>query len=414
MPLRVFFHERFLAAIYILVTAIGTLSLFSKLPVALKAAYVPFVIMAALLFAMGYARKRAKVSLAYLKAYLLYILLMFAMTSVIYGVQSADGGHMLRGYEKLAFQTLTVLISVEAFYLFGRNAVNYTFYGFVLFYVISVVLALLRTGFAAAWSSILQFIVSPDYAEGFMKLLELHDAVFALGVFLIYFLLDGVKKNRLRFLVAVFFFLIGFKRIGFLAVAAALLFFLLLRKRPNTIYQTSLILGALIMLGGFAYIVLIKHHVFSFIMERLGINAMGREDLYEFINDYYEISVSYIGKGFEYITLLMKTTKKVGYLNLTHIQALHNGFLTVYIEFGFWGYFLWTGFWLLWFPVWTKQFGSKALLAQLLVSVYLFITYATDNTAFYFSTGIAARLMPMVFAWEGGKNEAGICGDDLI
>ena len=399
------FTEALLAALYIIITAVGTLSLFNGLPTALKAAYVPLVLLAAVLFLCGCKRENKKVSVNYLKQYLLYILLMFIMTSILYVVQKATVRHIVRGYEKLAFQTLTVLISVAAFYMFGRKAMDYTFYGFVLFYLISIALALVKTGFSGAWSSICLFVTSFGNATGFMKLLELHDAVFAFGMFIIYYLLKGVKKNIIPFCAAVFFFLIGFKRIGIAGVVLALAMYLILRKKPKHVFAVSLILGGLCMLTGFAYIAVIKYNIFGAVMNRLNLNTMGRVDLYNFINDYYRIGVTYIGKGFEYITLLMQSVKKAGYLNLEHIGALHNGYLTVYIEFGFFGYFLWTGFWLLWNPVWTKRRACCALLAQLLVTAYLFITYITDNTAFYFSTGIVARLLPMVFAQELRKVE---------
>ncbi len=135
---------------------------------------------------------------------------------------------------------------------------------------------------------------------------------------------------------------------------------------------------------------------------------MGRNDLFLFINDYYTVSPRFTGRGFEYITLLMRTAQH-SYIDMATTGAIHNDYITVFLEFGFFGYFIWTGYWLVWHPLWTERFGHKAVLAQLLVSVYLFVTYLTDNTAFYFSTGIVARLMPMAFArenWsEAGKHE---------
>ncbi len=324
---------------------------------------------------------------------------MFLMTSLIYALRRSNPDLVARGYEKLAYQTLTIAISVFAFYLFGKKAVDYTFYGFVLFYAAAIVIALLRSGFSDALSSIRLFLTDFGNARGFMKQLELHDAVFAFGIFILYYFLDGVKKNPGKLCLAVFFFLLGFKRIGVLAILLALPLGAILRKYCRDLKKTGMILGALIILAGLVYVAWIKNGRFAAVTGELGINTMGRNELFRFISDYYSVSPAFWGRGFEYITILLRDAR-VDYINLAKIGAIHNDYIKVFVEFGFFGYFLWTGYWLLWHQRWTGRFGNMAMLAQLLVSVYLFTTYTTDNTAFYFSTGLVARLVPMAFSLQ--------------
>lgn len=124
---------------------------------------------------------------------------------------------------------------------------------------------------------------------------------------------------------------------------------------------------------------------------------MGRNDLYDFVKEFYYIGITYKGQGFEFITLLFQNAE-YGTLNMAKIGALHNGFLTVYIEFGFIGFFIWNGFWLLSHMNWISRYGKETLRLYLVLTLYLFITYLTDNTAFYFYTGIIYRLLPLAFA----------------
>lgn len=395
--------EFLLAALYVLFTAVAALSLYGGLPTALKAAYVPFVCIGGWLW-LRRGGKRRQIASAYLKEYLLYILLMLVMTSVIYLAQRSEKALVVRGFEKLAFQSLTVAITVLAFFLFGKKAVDYTFYGFTVFFLTAIVFSLIRFGPADALSSVRTFILGFGEAKGFMRSLELHDAVFAVGVFVLYYYLDGVRKNPVKFCLAVFFFLLGFKRIGVLGLLLALPLGALLRRYCRDLKRTGLVLGALGVLGGFVYIVWIRNGGFAALTARLGVNSMGRDELYRFIGDYYSLSPRFIGRGFEYITLLMRSAEHP-YINMAGTGAIHNGYITVFLEFGFFGYFLWTGFWLIWHHAWTSRFGRTAMLAQLLVSVYLFVTYATDNTAFYFFTGLVGRLMPMAFAQKGRREE---------
>ena len=400
-----FSRERVFAVLYVLLTAVATLSLFSGFPTALKTAYIPFVCLGAWSWIRRTPDETKGIARAWLGEYLLYILLMFLMTSLIYALQKSDLALVARGYQKLAYQTLTIAISVFAFYLFGKKAVDYTFYGFVLFYTAAIVIALHRFGLSASLTSIRRFLMHFGDAKDFMKALELHDAVFAFGIFILYYFLDGVKKNPGKLCLAVFFFLVGFKRIGALAILLALPLGAILRKYCRDLKKTGLVLGALIILAGFAYIAWIKEGRFAALTGMLGVNSMGRNELFRFISDYYSVSPAFLGKGFEYVTILLRDAR-VDYINLAKIGAIHNDYIKIFVEFGFFGYFLWTGYWLLWHQRWTGRFGNMAMLAQLLVSVYLFTTYTTDNTAFYFSTGVVARLVPMAFALQAREAAA--------
>ena len=66
--------------------------------------------------------------------------------------------------------------------------------------------------------------------------------------------------------------------------------------------------------------------------------------------------------------------------------AAHNEYMTYFIELGFWGFIFW-----MWSNSWHKinsfrrEFGWEGMTVTFMVVIYCFISYATDNTFFYFS-----------------------------
>lgn len=323
---------------------------------------------------------------------------MFLITNIIWVINLSEPSHLIRGYEKLTYQFIVMLAVVSAAYLFSYKSIDYTFLGLVLFNSISIIFALKKTGIADSLEDIHTFLVTFGDAQGFMKLLELHDVTFCFGMFALYYIFFDRKRRWGYACVSIFFFLIGLKRIGITAFVVAAFFCLITKLREKAALRNiSLLIGFTIMILGFIYIIITYDNIFSQIMNNFGIDTMGRNDLYDFVKDYYYIGVTYKGQGFEFITLLFQNAK-YGALNMSKIGALHNGFLTVYIEFGFLGFFIWEGFWLVSHMSWITKFGQEVLRLYLILTIYLFITYLTDNTAFYFYTGIIYRLLPLALA----------------
>ena len=360
----------------------------------MKLAHFPIIGMF-LLSLLAKINDRGRITLCYTLEYSLFIVLLFAITSLIYVWDMAKFRDMFRGYEKLAYQGLTVVIAASAFYLFGRNSVLYTFYGYALFNLGAVFLAMKNTGLSASVKDFIYFLTSGGDAVGFMKYLELHDLTFSIGLCLIFFLVEGVRKYKAETIIGSIFFFTGFKRIGIIAIIVVFFLWLALRKKcENRIRRAGMVTGIIFLCLGFTYILCTYFRIFELVMTLLEVDTMGRNELYEFIRDYYTIGPFFPGHGFEYVTQLMKTAT-YGTLNMARIGAIHNGYLTVYIELGFFGFFFWEWFWLLHHMRWQAAYGREALLLYILVAVYLHITYYTDNTAFYYFTGLTWKLIPM-------------------
>ena len=80
-----------------------------------------------------------------------------------------------------------------------------------------------------------------------------------------------------------------------------------------------------------AYILVIKLDVFTY-MEKAGIETNGRAFIYSHVNEYYDFSPLFPGRGIGFLTYQLNEVVSLG------VSAVHNDFLQFYIDLGFFGY----------------------------------------------------------------------------
>ena len=93
---------------------------------------------------------------------------------------------------------------------------------------------------------------------------------------------------------------------------------------------------------------------------------------------------------------------------MVSIRALHNDFLKMYIELGFIGFCLWVFWWLLKMPkILQKRYGIKKVFVCLLLVLYAFVLYTTDNAESYtyFQMQLAAFIMYICCFYDEKKPE---------
>lgn len=337
------------------------------------------------------------------KRYLTLLSGIALITTFIWIYRTESVGNILRGYEKIGYQVITICVAGAAVYMFGKKSIDYTVDAFILFNLGALCLALRQSGVQQALEDVNYFIRNAGDARGFMKLLELHDSSFVFGFFILYYMFFEKKtiKTMLRLMMSIVFFIIGFKRIAIaaLSITVILVCILYLIKDEKTKSFIMSICGINMCIIGFLYIIGVRLEIFQLVTNEMAINTMGRNELYQFIEPYYNISPFFIGRGFEFITQLFKTETHET-LNLARIGALHNGFLTNYIELGFLGFWYWIVFRCIYLLNWIRKYGIKTKLLYFVCMFYISITYLTDNTAWYFFTSIVLCLIPMAYAYE--------------
>ena len=280
-------------------------------------------------------------------------------------------------------------------YVFGRQGLWLNLAAMLGANFITVVQVIQENGIFVYLDELRTLVVTFSGETGpVMQQMEIHELTFALGVYLVLYVLDWKEWRQepiacILLVPTMFCFLSGFKRIGVAAIAAAVCVWLILRlfskKRSGPYWLAAASLAAILV--SFLYICLVKNGIFEFLSAQLGLDTMGRRELSRLIDKYYWIGPDFFGKGAGFVTRMFSDLPESW-----TIRALHNDILMIYIDAGFWGFWGWM---LCFFPlrIWSVQKwqGFRGGLLCLCLQSYVLATAATDNTLYYiYVTGALA------------------------
>lgn len=323
------------------------------------------------------------------------------ISMIIWMVNCPETGFIVRGSINILCAVLNVLCIASAYYMFSEKTVWYTLGAMALTVTLVTADVMHRFGAVRVLTEYAQLLSTFAGNTGkAMEQLEMHDLMQGMGVFSMYclFCMKDYRRYAAGFVVSAFFFSVGLKRIdviGIMIACGAGAFYNRLPEKGKRAFPC--IMTVFIFLFAYGYLILIKRGMYTPLMERLGINTMSRDHIYEFYKDFYELSPSYTGKGVRYIFKIWSDYHNLG-RGLVVEDMPHNEFMTYYIELGFWGFIFW-----LWCNTWyrigfvRKRFGTESLPLLIMSIIYMFLTYATDNTFFYYSINIAVYASVMAF-----------------
>ena len=347
------------------------------------------------------------------------VILICSVLIWILDLQSFD--YILKGVSKISYQFLNIVIVLCAVYMFEEKAATYTFFGISAANVMIILIGALKAGISTALSDMIANVTTFGANEvvensTFIRAIEIHDITFVMGVFIIYFLFF-CPHEKYRYLyagIALFLFFAGLKRIAFLSLFCALAFALFcLLLGPKGKVRTLIAVSLSIVAFCYFYIVVIQNGSFTAFCLEHGIELNGRDKIYEYLSDFFKVSPSYGGKGYEYCVQLLRSMKgtKDQVLNIT---AVHNDILKMYIEMGFWGFLLWiTGYYVFQTHWFISRCGEQVAVCFMTVNVYMLVTYLTDNTMFYYWSSMVIRMIPMCFFFSPLK-EAPLKSDNPL
>ena len=196
---------------------------------------------------------------------------------------------------------------------------------------------------------------------------------FTFGIFVIYY---AYRKNWRMFALAVFFLILGEKRIGILAAVAALCVMLLAKTFR---YNMKLILGiwGVIITAIYAYLYAIYSGAMEAFCWAANINTNGRVEIYSRMANEFEFSFGHLGKGLGTVEYLLE------HWNVAMYGNLHNDLLKIYIELGFLGFLIYLlSFGVLFYYI-GKRIGNSRSCFLLGLIVYTMLVFATDNISIY-------------------------------
>lgn len=326
------------------------------------------------------------------------ILILFSM--VLWILQKSPLSNMTRGFSDAIYQMIGLLIAAAYMVMFRGNAIYVQLASMLLANTFVIVLNNIRVaGLVNFIKEYISLLLSFGENSGeTMVLAEVNDLTFAIGLYLLFFLVkkSNVKHRGMLIILAGLFFTVGLKRIAVVAIAVAVLFSVFSRvfSEENAVRYLR-VMGAFFIIFAIVYIPFVKFGIYNRIAELWGINTMGRTDINDMIDAYYSFSPSFKGYGLGFISRLLESMKDAS------VGAIHNDYLRIYIETGFFGYLLWL--WSIWgFGVnnFCKKRSYEMGMIYFAIFTYCFVTYLTDNTYFYFYTNVATFTLALSCEYE--------------
>lgn len=304
-----------------------------------------------------------------------------------------------KGFFDEIYAIISILSMAGFVYVFGERSLWLNLSAMIAANLVTIVGMIIDGGIATYLSELWTLITTFAGEVGpLIQRAEIHELTFALGIYIVFYIINWkkVKKNRMGrilFIPTLFCFLSGFKRIGIAAVAAAVIVYAVLKMLTQKSKKNYWIIFMSFVSTGlaFAYICLIKAGIYEYLTTRFGIDTMGRLDLSIMIDRYYWIGPDYIGNGIGFIKEMFNELANRGFT----IYALHCDILKIYIELGFWGFWLWM---LCYFPIRTCKVsrwqGKRGGITCLCCCIYVLATAAADNTFYIvYVTGTLAIII---------------------
>lgn len=212
---------------------------------------------------------------------------------------------------------------------------------------------------------------------------EIADCTFAAGLVLLMYIFYGRRKTKkeTRYLfICSAFILLGFKRIQFLSLAIVVAVGIILLMVRSEVFKNIWmnIISAITIAVGSLYVYVLESD--EFIAAWSGLD-LGRRRLYMFMNDYYDFTIGYVGRGYGF-------SNKFASLNTNfRIIALHSDILRMFVELGCIGFYIWLIYYLIVArKKITKRYGIYRGQQYFFMTVYLMVLYFTDNTISYFAS----------------------------
>lgn len=333
---------------------------------------------------------------------------LFLWSVVIWIMRFMNLSSMVRGCSKLVFQSISILTAVSLVYLFREKAVDLFTVSICIANGAIMLLEIPSFGLGPSIQSLVTCLLTFGEADGYARQLEIHDLTFVFGQMIIYYAVFAphdtreARRKRWFFLCACcFFFLVGMKRSAIPAVMLFALIGLFFKNRhvPKWFYPS---VGVFWMVFFLVFIYCVRNGIITLLLDRFGIDMMGRDYIWSMANPYYEFSVTYVGHGFEYVDSIITQWYNAGLIN--HPYPFHNDILKVFVELGFPGFLFWSSIQYVLCPIfWQHYADEQTTLLYLCELSYMTITYLTDNTAFYFWSTMALRLVALSYSVERKK-----------
>lgn len=354
---------------------------------------VGVIVLAIVYYLVTYMQKRIRVAGMLAWVWSIPYFGMALISLMIWIIERADMGYISRGLINVGCAELNALAVACAIWLFGEKVVDYSFYGAVLAVLLVALRAVMDYGIGGFIGQYIALVVTFAGNTGpAMRYMEFHDLSQGLGLFVMYYAwtFSKTKRSIILLIASVICFTLTLKRIDVIAIMGGLLMGWYLNKLTfKRRWYFIIAFEVALVVFVYVYLAIIKLGYYGTIMDKLGIDPMSRDIIYDYYRDFFEMSPTFLGRGLRYVYVHTMETDHIIHVTrsiVMHVITAHNEYMTYFIELGFWGFIFW-----MWSNTWYKinsirrSYGWESMTFTLMVLFYAFISYASDNTYFYFS-----------------------------
>lgn len=320
---------------------------------------------------------------------LLPIMMILFYSIFIWLISSTPFPYIGRGITNTLFGIGSCISGIAIVSIFKDRVFKYGAISALITFFSSMFIGLMRNG-----TLFIEALFRPDGSAALHVInnqyVELHEVIFSLGLYIICFLFfTNNKKNTFVMILSIVCFLLGFKRIGIAALAIVIIYLIFtVHLAVRTKKKIIKITGLLAVIVSVIFVAFSVSDELTDLLTSYGISMSGRNIIYDYFRKFCSFSPLFFGRGVGFVTKQFDYITVTDLYNMSSIKALHNDLMKMFIEIGFWGFILWSWYWLIVVP---KRFlsyniiNSRAVLVCFALILYSFITYTTDNTQGYFN-----------------------------
>lgn len=343
----------------------------------------------------------------YTKLHLTPRILIFVYTIILLLATHGSFRYYTRCISTTLYLLLSLFSAMAFVFLYEEKALLYGFGAAVLHYTANIFISVYKTSPFELFQQLLYIgrTTSPIKIEEF---LETNEVIYVLGLYLLCFIFlsrETIKAHKILFIYGIICFILGNKRIGFAAFIITFVFGLIL-DRISLKSQKRLI-----QIAGYSGIVLSMFYIFltesgklNEILQNMHVNTMGRSILYSYFSQFCDFKISYFGRGYGVVSKMLESTTREQLSYMAKVHALHNELFKLFIELGFMGTLLWLWYYLVGLPkAFSKHFSFDITKCYVIITVFIFVTYLTDNTEGFFCVQQHLMMIPLAFYYLGRK-----------
>lgn len=315
---------------------------------------------------------------------LLPLLFPFVWSFMIWILNSANLLELRKGVITTAYLASGIVMMAAIAYLAGEKASWLHLLSLVVSNAATMVRVMLDGGVVEFFRQLWALLSTLAQETGeLMARLEIHGITYALGCYLVYFAVETrhIRRKKILFLLTLFFFFTGLKRIALAGVLLAAVVGLFWRKLERFSWLNRFLYrlaGVVFLVMALAYVGAIFYGLYD-LLEQVGINTSARADIYDMYKPYYSFSPIFFGNGIGWVEAQMSIWSETA---TDLVYNAHCEYLKQFIELGMAGFLLWC---LLRFHLQishaSRRLGYRGGVLAFAMLIYIAATYATDTTA---------------------------------